>query len=197
METVSHSGTLFGWWHTIATAEQIFFAIALLSALVIVILGVVSVFGIEFHDADVDTFDGDSDISGNSLFSIKSITGAFFAFGWAGGASMDCGIGLGLSIIIAFAAGFAAMLLVAGVLRLSRHLRANGNLRKEQSVGKVATVYVTIPPSGKGAGQVTVPLDGRTVTMGAVQSGDAAIPCGAKITVTELIDNDTVRVKVI
>jgi hypothetical protein len=193
MDIVSHSGTLLGWWHEISLAEQLFFAIALLTGFVILILGAISIFGIEFHDADVDSFD--SDISGNSLFSIKSITGAFFAFGWAGGASMDCGLGLGLSVIIALAAGFTALLIVAGILRATRHLRANGNLQKSQSVGKVATVYVTIPPSGKGAGQVTVPLDGRTITMGAVQAGDLPIPSGAKVTVLEMIDDNTVRIQ--
>jgi hypothetical protein len=54
---------------------------------------------------------------------------------------------------------------------------------------------VTIPPSGKGAGQVTVPLDGRTFTMGAVQTGDTPIPADAKVTVIELIDANTVRIQ--
>ncbi len=194
MNTVAVTGTLMGWWHSIALAEQVFYSIALLAGVVILVLGIVAVFGIEFHDADVDTIDADGDISGNGLFSIKSITGAFFAFGWAGGAAMSHGLGLGLSLLVAFVAGFLALLAVAGILRASRHLRASGNLRKEDAVGRVATVYVTIPPSG-GAGQVTVPLDGRTITMGAVQTGNAPIPGGAKVKVIELVDPGTVRVQ--
>ena len=184
------------WWHSIGLAGQIFYGIALLAGLVIVILGLISVIGIELHGAEIEHPDGDGgDSDGHSLFSIKSIIGAFFAFGWAGGASVSCGLGLGLSLLLAFGAGFLALLLVAFILRAARHLRSNGNIRKETAVGKVATVYVTIPPVNKGAGQVTVPLDGRTITMGAVQTGDTPIPSDAKVTVTELIDANTVRVK--
>lgn len=195
MDTVSQAGTFSGWWHAIPLPEQLFFSVALLAGLVILILGLIATFGIEFHDADVDMADGDSDISGNSLFSIKSIAGAFFAFGWAGGAAMDFGLPLGIALLIAFVAGFLAMLFVAFILRLSRHLRANGNIQKSQAVGKVATVYVTVPPAGQGAGQATVPLDGRTITMGAVQTGDVSLPAGAKVKVIELIDANTVRIQ--
>jgi membrane protein implicated in regulation of membrane protease activity len=181
------------WWSSISTAGQVFYGLAILASMVIVIMGIISVIGIELHSVDIDHPDDATD--GNSLFSIKSIVGALFAFGWAGGACTDSGLSVGLSVIIAFVAGFAALLVVAGVLKATRHLRSDGSLRKECAVGKVATVYVTIPPSGKGSGQVTVPLDGRTVVMSALQTGDTPLASGDKVTVTELIDSSTVRVK--
>jgi len=181
---------LSGWWQDLARSQQVFYGIALLAAAAILLMALLALVG--FGDHDVDTLDVDD---GSSLFSVKPVTGFFFGFGWAGGAAIENGASLTLAMLLAGLAGALAMGSIAAILKASLRLRSSGNLRKELAVGKVATVYVTIPPARVGAGQVEIPLDGRTVTLGALQVGEQPIPAHAKVRVLELIDSDTVRVE--
>lgn len=181
---------LSGWWQDLARSQQVFYGIALLAACAILVMALMSMIG--FGDMDADALDvGD----GSSLFSIKPITGFFFGFGWTGGAAIEQGCSLTLAMVLAGVAGVIVMGSVVAVLKASLRLRSSGNLRKELAIGKVATVYLTIPSARAGAGQVTVPLDGRTITIGAIQGGEQPIPTHAKVRVTELVDGDTVRVE--
>jgi len=86
------------------------------------------------------------------------------------------------------------MFAIAALLRASQRLKVDGTIKKEDAIGKIATVYVTIPPASGTGGQITVPLDGRTITLGAIQTGPIPLPAEAKVKVTALIDPATARV---
>ena len=179
------------WWTTLSLAKQVFYGIALAAAVVVVIMGIASMFGLA-HDVELDAHDADG---GSSLFSLKPITGFLFAFGWAGGASLSAGFSLLVACIFALIAGLIVMFAIAALLRASQRLKVDGTIKKENALGKIATVYVTIPPAPESGGQIIVPLDGRTITLGALQTGATPIPADAKVKVTDLIDTNTARVE--
>lgn len=179
------------WWETMTLAKQIFYGIAIFAAFLVIVMAVVSMFGIgDDAELDADAADG-----GGSLFSVKPIIGFLFAFGWAGGASLSSGLNILVSSLIALAAGVGVMLAIVAIFRATRRLKVDGTLKKEDAIGKIATVYVTIPPDNGSGGQIIVPLDGRTITLGALQKGGAPIPADAKVKVTALIDPHTALIE--
>ena len=180
-------------WGTLTLAKQIFYGIALIAAVLVVIMGLLAMVGIG-HDVQLDAHDADG---GGSLFSLKPITGFLFAFGWAGGASLSAGCSLLVACFLALLAGLIVMFAIAALLRASQRLKVDGTIKKEDAIGKIATVYVTIPPAPGTGGQVIVPIDGRTITLGALQNGSVSIPADAKVKITALIDSDTARVEAI
>lgn len=181
------------WWSSLTFAKQIFYGIAIFAAFLIIVMAVVSMFGIG-DDVEVDA---DAADAGGSLLSIKPIIGFLLAFGWAGGASVSGGLAVWLACLIALAAGLLMMFVIAAILRATQRLKVDGTLKKEDAVGRIATVYVTIPPASQGGGQVIVPLDGRTITIGALQKGAAPIPADTKVKVAALIDSNTALVETI
>ena len=181
------------WWTTLSLAKQVFYGIALIAAIVVIIMGVLAMIGIG-HDVQLDAHDADG---GGSLFSLKPITGFLFAFGWAGGASIGAGCSLLVACLLALLAGLIVMFAIAGLLRASQRLKVDGTIKKEDAIGKIATVYVTIPPAPESGGQIIVPLDGRTITLGAIQTGSTPLHADAKVKVIELIDPGTARVEAI
>lgn len=181
------------WWTSLTVAKQVFYGIALVAAALVIIMGLISVIGVG-HDVEVDADDADA---GTSLFSLKPMVGFLFAFGWAGGASLSNGLSLFWACIIALAAGTSVMFGIAALLRASQKLKVDGTIKKTDALGKIATVYVTIPPAGQAGGQIIVPLDGRTITLAALQNGTTPLAADTKVKVTELIDNATARVEAV
>lgn len=164
------------WFLHLSVMEQIYFWLGIVSTLfmiVQIILMCVSSFG---GDVDIDG-DGDIDVdtdSGVSIFTVKSIT-AFFAVGsWSG--LLTCALVSHklhwLSLIVAFVAGAAAMALMVLLLRAIVKLQCNGAFKLEKTVGKRATVYVSIPPSRGGHGKITMNAQGKFVEIDAITDGE-------------------------
>jgi membrane protein implicated in regulation of membrane protease activity len=181
------------WWSALALPKQIFYGIAILASILIIVMAITSMFGI----GDDVKVDADAADSGGALFSVKPVIGFLLAFGWAGGAAMSEGLAIWLACVIALVAGLAVMLAIAWVLRATQRLKVDGTLKKEDTIGKIATVYVTIPPNNQSGGQVIVPLDGRTITMDALQKGTEPIPSNTKVKVAALIGSNTALIETI
>ncbi|MDR0352128.1 MAG: hypothetical protein LBI02_01800 [Opitutaceae bacterium] len=178
------------WWNSLPLACRIFYGIAVAAALFITLLTVLSMTGI----GDDVELDADAADSGASFFSTKPIASFLFVFGWAGGTATSAGLGTVPATLLAIVAGLAAMAVIFWLLRLIQRLKVDGTIRKEEAIGKVATVYVSVPSGGQGGGQVIVPFDGRTLTLGAMQNGTQPIASGSKVKVLRYIDSGTVEV---
>jgi len=184
-------GFISDWWNELTLAKQIFYGIAIFAAFLVIVLAIVSLFGIGGDvEADADVAD-----DGAGLLSFKPIIGFLFAFGWAGGASLSGGLPVFVACVLALVAGLVVMFAIAALLRATQRLKVDGTLKKEDAIGKIATVYVTIPPASQGGGQIIVPIDGRTITLGALQKGAAPIPSDTKVKVAALIDTNTALIE--
>ena len=179
------------WFENLSVMEQIFFWLGIVSTIfmiVQIILMCVSSFG---GDVDIDG-DGDIDVdtdSGVSIFTVKSIT-AFFAVGsWSG--LLTCALVSSklqwLAIIVAFVAGAAAMTVMVLLLRAIVKLQCNGAFEIEKTVGKQASVYVSIPPLRSGRGKITLNAQGRFVELDAVtdENEKLAVDEAVEIVATE------------
>lgn len=186
--------SLNAWWDTLPFAKQLFYTIGLLAGFVALILAVLSVIGLEHHDAsDADVLDVDH--GGGGIFSIKPLTGFFLAFGWAGGLALDNGLSFPAALGVALLAGALGMLLIVAMIRAIYSMRSDGTVRVNDAVGAVGTVYVTVPPRRRSGGQVTVSFAGRQETLGALSTADRLVPSGEKVKVVAVVDSHTVLVE--
>lgn len=149
------------------------------------ILGVLGLGGDELDAVDaldagdaLDSFEGHD--SGMHLFSLRAVAGFIVIFGLIGWGGTNAGWPSGVTLAIAFLAGFSTLLLIAWLLSLQSKLDSSGNLKPSEAVGAAARVYLRIPEQESGHGKITVELGGRTAEFEAFTRG-AEIPTGAQV----------------
>ena len=125
------------------------------------------------------------------MLSFKALCAFAALFGLTGLALADST--MPARLIGATAAGAAAMLVVAFLMRSLSRLGASGTVDIRNAVGSTAAVYLTIPGAGAGAGKVTVEIQGRSMQLSAVTDGEQ-ITTGARVMVMEVTSGDTLKV---
>jgi hypothetical protein len=167
--------------------------------------------GGDFHDggSDFHTADGHAEAAHDShaddhadhhdanwlfrVLSLRAIVAAMAFFGLAGLAGDAAQIPLPITLLIAVAAGFAAMYGVYWMMRAMQSLQAEGTARIERAVGKIGTVYLRIPANESESGKIQLNLQNRTMEYLAMTSGPE-IPSGAKVEVVGVISPTTLAV---
>ena len=146
------------------------------------------------HDvpAHVDSDHGSSWFAG--ILSLRAITAAIMLFGLTGMWATAAGRDLTISLAIAVAGGLASLLLVGQMMRFLHGLAEEGNTQIENSVGRPATVYLTIPAKLASAGKVQLELQNRTVEYQAVTAHSDPLPTGSRVVVVAVVNSDTVEV---
>lgn len=163
----------------------------IIAGVFLVIETALALFGFSHHDMpDVATDHPDQ----LGMLSLRTITGFFFGFGWAGAIALKSGFPLLVVILIASLVGAAFLLGIYALMRLLFSMRASGTLDYKNAIGQVATVYVTVPPNRQGGGQVEVLIQGRLQTISCMTSHHEPLPPQSKVRVTGLIDQGTLDV---
>lgn len=186
-------------WLSNLTDLMIFYTIAIAATLVLLVQLAMMLLGAD-HDVDVDA-DVDLDIhdfdhpNGLNLFSLRSVTGFFGGFGWAGVVALENGLSLLAAGVIGTVAGGILMLSVAYIMRVLYSLRESGTLDFKNAIGEVGTVYIPVPPNQSGAGQIRVMIQGRLKVIPAYTEAGEKIPSGKKVKVLALVDAGTVLVE--
>lgn len=178
---------------------QVFWACAILGSFVFAVQIILTMLGIDGHDADVDfvgaDVDGDTlDMGGGlSLFSVRNLVNFAVGFGWAG-VCLDHTITNRLLLsFVAFLVGIAFVLMFFYIKRQTRKLEHNGAFQIEDCVGRSVDVYLRIPAGKSGRGKVQVSLNGSVQELDAVTEGDM-IASGQKADVLRVIDGSTLLV---
>jgi hypothetical protein len=136
----------------------------------------------------------------NWLFSIvtfRTLTAALTFFGLTGLAMRSLEVGQAtpsIAVLVALAAGGAAMYGVHWLLTAISRLRSEGTVRIDHAVGHGGEVYLRIPANRSGVGKVTITQQNRTVEYQAMTPHEA-LPTGAKIVVIGIVGPDTVEVE--
>ena len=181
------------WWENLNFELQIFYAIAVIALIALFFQVIMSVvFGME-HGADVANV-GDHD-SGMGIFSVRGVTAFFTGFGWTGVVCTNQGLGLPVTLAIAFVVGSGLMIAIFLMMRAFMRLQSNGNIDYGNAVGQLGTVYVTIPPVQRSGGQVETMIQGRLVTVEALQKGSQPLQPGTKVNVVARIGSSTLIVE--
>lgn len=179
------------WWQSLNIPLQIFYATGVIAAIVLGIEVLMTLVGFGHHglsDAGIDHPDQ------LGMLSVRTLTGFFFGFGWGGVIALKSGMGLPAALPVACGVGGVFLFGIYGLMRFMFSLRASGTLDYKNAVGKVATVYVTVPPGHGGGGQVEVLIQGRLQTISCMTSHPKPIPPQTKVRVVGLIDLGTLEV---
>ncbi|MBX7165750.1 MAG: hypothetical protein K1X74_05325 [Pirellulales bacterium] len=152
-------------------------------------------------DHDLST-DGSHDVEhhthGASWFfgvvTFRTLVAAVTFFGLAGLAAQANALEPASVLVVALAAGAAAMYGVHRLMRLFADLRADGTVRVSDAVGQTGTVYVRIPADRRGQGKIQLNLQNQTIELTAVTAASRELPTGATIVVTSVIGPETVEV---
>ncbi len=176
--------------------DTLFVSCAALGAFILVAQIVLGLFGLDgMHDSVSGAHMGDATIGeGLELLSVRSVAAGVGFFGLAGLAALSLGIPGFLAGLAGVAAGSAALVGTAFLMRQVQRLDSDGSIRLDRAVGIPATVYLTIPPDRSGPGKVQLSLQGRTVEIGAVTSEPESLTTGSSVVVVSVIDPDTVEV---
>jgi len=96
---------------------------------------------------------------------------------------------LGVQLLLAGAAGAAAMYGVHWIMQTIGRLGEDGTVRVQRAIGQEATVYVPIPAARSHAGKVQLKLQNRLVEYEAVTAGAEKLATGVKVRVVGLSGN--------
>lgn len=180
------------WWEALNFELQVFYGIAIISLVVLVLQLIMTFF---FGLDDVDGLDPSAHDSGMGIFSVRGVTAFFTGFGWTGVICTEQGVGLPLTLVISLAVGGSLMVSIYLMMRSFMRLQSSGTLDYVNAVGQMGTVYLTVPPLSRAGGQVETMIQGRLVTAEALQKGSAPITPGTKVKVVERIGSSTLVVE--
>lgn len=178
------------WWNSLSGLEQSLFVISVSSTVLLVAQIILLLLGFS-HDGDIDVTDIDG---GVSLFTLKGLTAFFSIGGWSGMVAASGNAKDWAVILIALGAGLSAFFIIYLMMRQINKLQYSGNLDYNRTVGKAASVYVSIPPSMSGKGKITLTLQERYTEIDAMTREKKKIPTDTIVEILE-VSGDTVIVK--
>lgn len=184
------------WWEALNFELQVFYGIAIVSGVVLVIQLLFSVL-MGAEDVGFGGVDGGLDVhdSGMGIFSVRGVTAFFTGFGWTGVICKEQGLSIFPTVLISFSVGFLLMVGIYLMMRSVMRLQASGTMDYGNAVGQLGTTYVTIPPRQAAGGQVETMIQGRLVTAEALYRGTEPIKPGTKVKVVERIGSATLIVE--
>ncbi len=189
--------TVSDWWMALERPEQIFWIIALVFSVLMLIQFILTLTGLDFGGdtdgdlhGDITSLDHDHDFS---IFSVRSII-AFFAFlGWTGVLMLGAGISLWLALLLGLVMGGIAMFLVAYLIFWFSRLGQEDNITVHEALYQTGEVYLLVPAARTGKGRVTVKTRNVMREWDAVTDGPA-LATGAKVLVVDILTENTLLV---
>lgn len=177
--------------------ETIYFGSAVIGGALLVIQLVLSIFtGGADADFDVDV-DIDADLDGAEGaggISFRTVVAFITFFGIAGMGCSQAGVGRFLTLLAAVGAGGSAFWLTGLMMAQLYRMQSSGTVRIQNAVGAEGKVYLKVPGRKKGAGKVTIPIQGRTMEYRAITAG-SELPTGALCRITAVHPPSTLEVE--
>lgn len=130
--------------------------------------------------------------AGLRILTVRGIVAFLAVCGWVGVALTDLGVQHAADHLhLPSSAVWAAMLLVAVLLRAATKMQQSGNLDIRNAIGVTGEVYIPIPEGGKG--KVTLILQERFSELDAM-CPSGALKTGVPVKVTDVLENGTLIV---
>src|SRR5262245_28622548 len=127
------------------------------------------------------------------LLTFRALSAAVAFFGLGGLIAGYYDMPNSAQLATATLSGFAALYLVATLMKMLYQLRADGTVRLDQAVGRTGTVYLRVPAEKTGPGKVTLNLQNRTVELEAFTAAHE-LPTGTPVRVVAVLGPSAVEV---
>ena len=180
-----------GWWEALNGTEQLYWGVAIIASMIFLIQLVLTLVGLDAElEAEVDSGDG------FGIISFKTLVAFATFFGWGGVAALAQGFSSGKALMIAFLAGFLAMVALAYTLAQLMKLQESGTIDVYDAINKEGEVYLKIPMAQKGKGMIHVEIKEKLMEFEAISDGEA-IPTGSRIKVKDVLNENVMLVSAI
>ena len=177
------------WFLTLTTLEMFYVVSAGVGSLIFVVRVILLFF---IGDGDAGLGGGiDADAS-FQLLSIQGLSSFFIMFGLVGIALIRSDMTEFVSVVGAFVAGSATIVVVALLSSLMHQLQSSGNIDITSAVATEGKVYLTIPDQGAGRAQIRI--QNRLRTYDAMSKHHVTLETGTRIKVVE-VSGDTLIVE--
>jgi len=178
------------WWSGKELFEQIYWAFAIPSTAIFLMMLILTfvVGDLGDMDGDVDTdIDADDGI-GFQFFTVKNLVSFFTIFGWVGIGCIDMGYSEMATIIISFVSGLAMMVLMATIFYMMSKLVEDGTMKTKNAIGKLGEVYIIVPKKGNGFGRIQLNIQGAMREMEAMTNDEKDLQVGKIVKVLKVVD---------
>ncbi|MEW6236207.1 MAG: hypothetical protein AB1656_12550 [Candidatus Omnitrophota bacterium] len=193
------------WWNSLQAELQFFYAIGILSTLILLLQTILMLIGADAHGAaDATSFHDAVNLSpdagvdhptGYGVLSVRTVVAFFTGFGWTGVIGLKHGYSLERSLLIATFVGVCFMLAVFYVMKALYGLRESGNINYRNAIGIIGSVYSPIPPNMSGPGQIEIMVQGRVRFVPAFTTAPEKLKGNVRVKVVDVIDPATVLVE--
>jgi len=181
------------WFNSLDPSLKIYWAIAIIASIFFAIQTIVSLVGGDmFDDVDFDT-DGDS-VGVSHFFSVRNLVNFLLGAGWGGVCFHNTISSKALLAFIAVLCGIIFVLIFFFLVKILLKLSKDNTFRLEETLDKIADVYLSIPENKSGKGKIQISVRGSFHELDAITTGEK-IPTGAKVRVVKIIDNQSVLVE--
>ena len=185
-------------WQSLEIIEKIYWCFAIPFSLLFLIQIIITFFA---GDMDSVEAEGDADAAVEDdtgidfqFLTLKNLIAFFTIFGWTGIACLAGDMKIVSTVFISILAGLIMMTIMASIAFFMGKLTDSGTLNLNNAKGKVASVYLRIPPKREGTGKVQVKVQGLR-TLDAVTDNEEEIKTGALVDIVDVINNDILLVK--
>lgn len=169
------------------TLHQTFWYIAIPVSVIFIIQTIMTFVGADATDGLDADFDGDFE-GGDApfqLFSLRNLINFLIGFSWAGVLLYNKIENKAILVLIAFVVGTAFLALFFILIRQILKLSEDNTFRIDNTIGKIATVYLTIPEGKSGKGKVQVSVNGTTHELDAITENEG-ISSGTMVRITAI-----------
>ncbi len=168
--------------------QQFYWYIAIGASVIFIIQTIMTFVGAD-ADTGVDAdFDGNLD-GGDSpfqLFSLRNLINFLLGFGWAGVSLYTAIESNVLLAIVAFLVGVLFIAFFFFIMRALLKLSEDNSFKIEDTIGKTADVYLSIPAAKTGKGKVFISVKGSTHELSAITNSVDEIKNGSLVKVVSI-----------
>jgi hypothetical protein len=166
---------------------QTFWFVAIPTSLVFIIQTVMTFAGVDSSDGlhadyDGDLSDGDSEFQ---LFSLRNLINFLLGFSWTGISFYSTISNTILLIIISISVGCLFVYLFFVIIAQVQKLAEDNSFKIENTINKIAEVYLTIPENKSGKGKVLISVNGSVHELEAMTESEK-IPTGAMVRIVRI-----------
>lgn len=184
------------WWDAIAYPEKIYWYITVPFTIIFLVQVILTLMGMD-ADQDVD-LDADLDLDGNvgaaevaisgiKVFTIRNTIIFFTVFSWAGIAFSQGEMTALMVFLLSVVLGLVIASIVAFMFSSVTKMVQSGSINLKNTISQIGEVYIPIPPSKKGQGQIQMAVQGRIEEFDAITDDDTTLATGSKVMVLEVL----------
>lgn len=166
------------------TLLKTFWYIAIPASVVFAVQSILTFTGGDASDGLDADFDGDLDHAQgpSQIFSFRNLINFLLGFSWSGISLYNSISNTTLLIAVSFVIGLAFLFLFFLVIKQIQGLAENNSFSFDQTIGKHADVYLTIPANKSGKGKVSISVNGSHHELDAITEGEN-LPSGSLVVV--------------